>query len=297
MELRYKREAAVGAMIIVATAVFVYLMTWLRGKEFRSGQVVRATFSDVMGLKEGDPVRSSGVKVGTVKRVVLDPPGQVSVYLDLRPEQGAPEPHPDARAVVRALDFFGARYVDYAPGTAAGRLDPLHPIRGSREQDIAEMAQGFSGQGRDLMANATELLAPGTTNELRAVLIQARRTLEQLGNAGDRPSRELTQALQTLTRVFQRLDLLLANNADPATQTMAHMRDATRDLAMVTRTLTRTSATLDSLVTRVNSGRGVMGQLFNDTTLIADLRRTNSALADLLTDIKANPGRYIRLRL
>jgi phospholipid/cholesterol/gamma-HCH transport system substrate-binding protein len=294
MELRYRREAAVGVMIIVAAAMFVYLLLWLRNTSIRSGEIVRATFSDVVGLKEGDIIRTSGVEVGRVNRVVLEGPGQVSVYLELRRGQA---PHSDAKVVVRSLDLFGARYLDYFPGTARALLDPLQPIRGTREQDLSEMASGLSGQGRDFLANATEMLAPSTANELRAVLIQARRSLEQLGNAGEQPSQELTRTLASLRQVFQRLDILLAQNAAPATEAMAHARDVSASLAQVTQTLAHTSATLDSLVTKINSGRGAMGQLVNDTTLVGDLRRTNTALAELLVDFRQNPGRYIHVRV
>lgn len=294
MELRFQREVGVGVMLVVATAVFVFLLMWLRGRSFRSGEIVRVTFSDVAGLKEGDWVRTSGVNVGKVKRVVLEAPGQVSVYLDVHRDR-AELPRVDARASVRALDFFGARYVEYSPGTASARLDSLQPIRGSRDQDITDMAQGLSGQGRDLLANATELLSPSTTAELRGVLAEARRTIQRLGELGQGPSRELTNALVSVRQVFQRLDILLANNTAPATQTMQHMRDASANMEQVTATLQRTSLTLDSLMTKINSGRGTLGQLVNDTTLMADLRRTNTALADLLVDFRTNPRKYINV--
>ena len=79
MELRYRREALVGVLIVVAAAVFFYMMLWLRGKSLRGGETVRAAFADVAGLKEGDPVRTSGVKVGQVQHVELTAPGRVTV--------------------------------------------------------------------------------------------------------------------------------------------------------------------------------------------------------------------------
>jgi phospholipid/cholesterol/gamma-HCH transport system substrate-binding protein len=293
MELRYRREAMVGALLIVSAAAFVLMMMWLRGRSVRRGEIVRATFVDVAGLKAGDPIHTSGVQVGRVHEVVLERPGQVSVYLELG--RGAQLPRADARAIVRAQDFFGAKFVDYHPGASDRSLDSLQPIRGERDAELAEVGQGLAGQGREFLANATELIAPTTAGELRAMLVQARRTLLQLGNAGERPSAELTLALQSLRRVFQRLDLLLAQNTDPAGRTMANMRDASANLAQMTATLTRTSVALDSIIGKINTGRGVAGQLVNDTTLVADLRRTNGALLELLTDFKQNPGRYIRV--
>jgi phospholipid/cholesterol/gamma-HCH transport system substrate-binding protein len=293
MELRYKREAMVGALLVGAAIVFAFMMMWLRGRTVRPTEVVRATFADVAGLKPGDPVRTSGVQVGRVRDVVLEGPGQVSVYLELTGD--AQMPKADARAGIRALDFFGAKFVDYSPGTSARSLDRLQPIRGSREPELGEIGQGLAGQGREFLANATELIAPGTAGELRNVLVQARRTLEQLGEASDRPSAELVRTLESLRRVFQRMDILLAQNTEPAGQAVSSMRDASQSLAQVSATLTRTSASLDSILIKISTGRGLAGQLINDTTIVADLRRTNHALAELLIDFKANPGRYINV--
>jgi phospholipid/cholesterol/gamma-HCH transport system substrate-binding protein len=292
MELRYRREAIVGVMIVVAAAVFLYMMLWLRGKSLRGGEIVRATFTDVAGLNEGDPVRSSGVKVGQVQLVKLTGPGVVTVTFDVKL---GPSPRRDAGAVIKSLDFFGARYIEYQPGHAAEPLSPDSAIRGVRAADFGEMAEGLSGQGRELLANATDLISPSAAGELRAVLAQARRTLEQLGNVGNAPSAQLASALGDLRRVSQRLDLLLANNTAPATATMQSVQQAAANMAQITQTLTHTTVTLDSLLAKVNTGRGTFGQLANDTTLLAELRRTNRHLDSLVTDFMANPKKYINV--
>ncbi len=294
MELRYKHEAGVGILIVVAAILFVLLMMWLRGRSFREGEVVRAVFEDVAGLKEGDLVRTSGVTVGQIKSVELGGPGEVQVAFTLKK---APAPMADASATIRALDFFGARFIEYAPGRSTEPLDRSRPLRGTRAADLSEMAAGLGDPARQLLGNAGELISPNTTRDLRLVLVEARRTLEALGNAAQAPSRELTGALSELRRVFQRLDLMMASNEQSVAASTRSLRELSGNLALATANLSHTTAALDSVIGKINSGRGALGALVNDSTLIADLRRTNSALADLLVDFKANPGRYIRLRL
>ncbi len=63
MELRFRGEALVGTLLIVGAAAFVGLLMWLQGKSLRGGDLVHVTFESVTGLKPGDPVRTSGVKV------------------------------------------------------------------------------------------------------------------------------------------------------------------------------------------------------------------------------------------
>jgi phospholipid/cholesterol/gamma-HCH transport system substrate-binding protein len=292
MELRYRREALVGLLLIVATIIFVLGMLWLRGKSFKSGELVRIVFTDVSGLKVGDPVRTSGVTVGQVHDISLAVPGRVVVILELA---GVKAPRRDARAMVRALDFFGARYVDYDPGIAVQLLPPSDSIPGSRELDMSELVAGVANPGRQVLNNAEQFFSPEAAGQLRALLADARTAVGQLGSATQTGSQEAGAALLDVRKVFQRLDLLLGN--DDAAQTLRGMRDASRNLAQVTATLERTTVSLDSIMTKINTGRGSIGRMVNDTTLVADLHAATSALTALLTDIKADPKRYINVRV
>jgi len=290
VELRYRREATVGVFLIVAAVVFVAGMMWLRGKALRRGEILSAVFTDVAGLKVGDPVRTSGVAIGTVDRIDLERPGHVVVRLELRRHQS---PRTDARAVIRALDFFGARYVDYEPGAAASPLPADSAIVGEREADLAELAQDLSGQGSRTLAGAAELVGPETTRDLRATLRQAQALLEDLHASSRQPTRELTGALQNLRQVLQRLDLLAGDAANQ--QTLANLREMSANLVAVTTTMRSATVTMDTLLAKVNSGRGSFGQLVNDTTFLAELRRTNRHLDSLVTDFMANPRKYVNV--
>jgi phospholipid/cholesterol/gamma-HCH transport system substrate-binding protein len=264
---------------------------WLRGKSLKRGEILDVVFSDVVGLKEGDPVRTSGVGVGTVKSIRLERPGRVVVQLELTHRQ---EPRSDASATVRSLDFFGARYIDYRPGTAAPRADG-QAIPGAIEPGFGEMAQSLSTQGREVLGNAAALVGPDKDRELRAALARAQRLLDDLSGSVASGTREGVGVLQSLRQVLQRIDLLVADTANR--QALANVRDATGNLADVTATLRHTTTVLDSLLAKVNAGRGTMGQLVNDTSLMAELRRTNRHLDSLVTDFMAHPKKYINVHV
>jgi phospholipid/cholesterol/gamma-HCH transport system substrate-binding protein len=292
MELRYRREAAVGVFILVALLIFVFGMIWLRGKSLRSSELVETTFSDVAGLKVGDPIRTSGVAVGQIKEIRLLKPGQVLVLMNLKSGQ---QPRSDARAVVRSLDLFGAQYLDYDPGTSPQALPTGGIIPGQREQSVAELVSGLTGPGRQALTNAGQFVSPQNAAELHALLVDARRAVGQIGAATQAPSEEAAHALLALRELLQRLDLLVGSSS--AQQTVDNLRDATRNLTQVTATLQRTSTSLDEILLKINAGRGSMGRLVNDTTLVGDLHAASTALTALLTDLKANPGRYVNVHV
>ena len=292
MELRYRREATVGLFLIVAAVIFVFGLIWLQGRTLERGTRVEIAFTDVSGLKVGDPVRTSGVNVGEVSDIRLAAPGRVLVTLNL---SHGTRPRQDAQAVVRAADFFGARYVDYDPGTPGQPALSGDSIAGQREVGIDQMMAGIADPGRQALLNAAQFLSPQNAEALRSLLTEARAAVAKLGDAAAAPSQQAARAMASLSDLLQQLDQVVGGEA--ASQTVANMREASRNLAAVTATLQHTTVSLDSVLTKVNTGRGSVGRLVNDTTLVTDLHGTMAALTALLTDLKAHPGRYVNVHV
>src|SRR5687768_5944039 len=100
MELRYSREATVGAIVIVAVLVFIFGTMWLSGRSVGSSNTVRIQFSNVSGLKRASPVRISGVTVGKVERIEFVDVGKVMVMASLPPKV---RPRVDAEAKIVSI--------------------------------------------------------------------------------------------------------------------------------------------------------------------------------------------------
>src|SRR5437879_12656563 len=115
MELSYKEEVGVGALVVAGLIAFTFFMFWLTGRSITSkGVPLPVEFKSVSGLKSGDPVRVSGVKKGRVAGVRLDRVGRVTVTLLLDPDPGV-RPHVAATAAVAPAALLGARSGDYKP--------------------------------------------------------------------------------------------------------------------------------------------------------------------------------------
>lgn len=293
MELRYKREVAVGAMLVMGTLAFIALMMWLRGKSFRASVIVPVSFEDVMGLKPGDPVRTSGVRVGSVKKIELVSPGNVRVYLDVH---DGPPPKADAKVKILSQDLFGARFIDYNPGTEDRALPADTVLHGGRAQDMGEMAEALGSRTTRLLDSANAMTQM-VSRELRVTLRNTQTLLGTLNTGANTSTRELVGVLENLRGAIQRVDLLVQQNGPAASRAVAGMANTTARADTMMRSLQRTSATLDSVLAKINNGRGPAAALLNDSTVVQNLMQTNAALRDLLTDFRANPGRYIRLRL
>ena len=111
MDVTYKQEVGVGALVLMGFAVFIALLFWLTDRRV-GGEGARFTvvFTNVAGLNKGDPVMVSGVKVGRVESVRLERSGRVNVILSVTRDV---RPRIDAGAAIAALDFLGSKYIEY----------------------------------------------------------------------------------------------------------------------------------------------------------------------------------------
>lgn len=295
MELQYKQEVSVGALVIVATAILIAGLMWLTGRQLgTSGMVeVPVRFEDVAGLRIGDPVEVSGYKVGTVANVVLEDVGRVTVYLNVGNEW---RPHTDAKAYVTSLDFFGAKFVRYVPGHAPDLLKSGQTITGSREAGITDAASGLSDQAATVLTGLQGIASPQTANDIHATMIAVQRALNVMTRLGEGPAvGEATSALKSLQQLSQRLDSTLAN---PAVKRSVNQMDTiTTNLNQLTRQLASTSAALNSLIMKVDSSKGTLGKLMSDTTAYSDLHKLAESMTQLLNDMRERPGRYFNLKV
>ena len=295
MDLTYKQEVTVGALVLVGFLVFTAFMFWLTGRSIVSKAIpVDVVFKNVSGLKEGDPVRVSGVKKGRVGHVRLERVGHVTVTLNLDPEV---RPHKDARAIVASADFLGAKYVDYDPGLSDSMLPPRANIQGVTEEQFADVAQGAAKSAQELIANVNKGLNPGQlASDIHATLIATQRGMDALTKATNGPAVQQTQAtLKSLEGVMARLDTLLGA-VNPA-QTGKRLDTLSTNLAQLTSRLADATGSLKGLLDKMDKGEGTLGRMATDTMLYKNLNATLKSLSELLTDLKERPGRYLTVKV
>ena len=297
MDLTYKQEVGVGALVLAGLVLFVVGLFWFSGRTIgHRGTLARVVFTSAQGLKVGDPVLISGVKVGRVSKVDLERVGKVTVTLELT---GDPKvrPHSSASATIVSLDFFGTKSVVYSPGT---ETDPLLPatsaILGSPTQDIAAMATGIATRANELLGNATGLVSTQLADDIHNTLIATQRGMVALTEASKGPLvQQTTVTLASLNRVMARLDTLLGSAN--VQQTGLRIDTLTANLQQLSSQLARSTTTLNDLMTRINRGEGTLGKLATDTLLYGDLHKTLDAVTNLLNDLRERPGRYLTVKV
>ncbi len=289
MDLTYKQEIGVGALVLMGLAVFTVGLFWLTGRSIKStGVKAQVVFANVSGLKQGDPVMVSGVKKGRVQSVKLERVGKVDVVLELASDV---KPHIDASASVGSTDFFGARFVDFSPGDdQKPYLQDGHQIIGTTPPALMDVATGVATRANELIGNASGIVNQQLAEDIHNTLVATQRGLNVLTEAGSGPMiRQATATLSSVERVMAHIDTILGNGK--------RIDSLGSNITDLTNQLSQATASLNGLLAKVNKGEGTLGRLASDSTLYNDLHKTLNALTDLLTDLKERPGRYVHVKV
>lgn len=297
MDMTYKQEMGVGAMVLAGLVLFVVGMFWFSGRSIsHKGINTRVVFTNVAGLKEGDPVLISGVAVGRVSKVSLERVGKVMVTLEI---SGDPRvrPRTSASAVVISKDFFGAKMIDYSPGVETDSFLPsTSVITGTKAQELSDIASGVATNANELIGNAKSLVSTQLSEDIHNTLIATQRGMAALTAATNGPLvAQSTRALSELEHVMARFDTLLANAN--VQKTGMRVDTLTANLARLTSQLANSTASLDTLLGKISRGQGTLGKLATDTLMYGDIHKTLDALSALLNDLRERPGRYLTVKV
>jgi phospholipid/cholesterol/gamma-HCH transport system substrate-binding protein len=79
--------------------------------------------------------------------------------------------------------------------------------------------------------------------------------------------------------------------------TLENVRKTTENTTRLIADLDSSNAQLRGLLAKAQNGNGTIGKLLSDSLLYTDIRHTVATMDSLLADIKANPKKYINLRI
>jgi phospholipid/cholesterol/gamma-HCH transport system substrate-binding protein len=287
MDLHYKQEVSVGALVLAAVVVFVLGTMWLGGKSFRPGaSLLEVEFADVGNLKKGNPVKVSGVTLGSVEDIRFEDVGRVVVGLSLDPRI---TPKRDATVEIASIGLVGDLVINLDPGQAAEPLPAGQRITGRQEQGFMTMGAELGEQAKSTMTALQDLASQRLADDLHETLTSVQRLADTYSNTRQGPSAELTEALATFTQLGKRLDSTLSNPS--IDRTLAQTESLTVRFTDLADRLAGTSARVDSLLSKVNAGQGTAGMVVNDSTLYVNLRDLTASLKAFVDDLKKNPGK------
>lgn len=239
----FNQNVKLGAFVLGGLLLFAVALFYI-GKEntfFNKTFTISAVFKNIEGLKEGDKVWLSGVKIGTVKHVQIVAEGRVIVALSLRDKQNE-FIKKNATAFIGSDGLVGNKIVVIRPGNAEKIVqanDTINTLSPTDTQELINIAKDVGSNTRSL------------TDDLKLITARINRGEGLLGELlNDGPlSNDLRQAVISLR--------VAGENTNQATQD------------------------LKKILTQVNSGNGLVTKLINDSTYADTFEKALNNVAEV----------------
>jgi phospholipid/cholesterol/gamma-HCH transport system substrate-binding protein len=292
--MKTRDEILVGLVVTVAVVLTILGSLWLARGGLSKGYPLYAKFPWGAGLKQGQPVLLVGVSTGYVDEVDLHQDG--TLVTTLRIQKGYQVPI-TSRATVVPNGIFGDMAIALTPSKPDPRAfkpGDTVPI-GPSTPGIADLTSKADSIARSVNAVTSalqhEMVASGGLRDMRNAIGATNRLVNDFAAIAAEQSRQLSATMTSLRRATGAIDPAKVDS------TIKNFRTASANMAEMSADLKQTSAKLDLILAKVDSGNGSAAKLLNDPGVYNDTRALLQRMDSLLADIKKNPKRYINVRV
>ena len=300
------KRIKVALLCISAVLIFVIGANFLKGINiFHKKTYYYCVMDNATNIQQNTAVMLAGYKIGQVQstELVSTCPPRICATIMLSEKVDIPN---DSRLVSMSPGLLSSQVLSLEMGLSntfyhngdtlpfavqAGMLDGIEEMKGQISNVLASVdtigmelkdVLHKEGGGEDLkgiLANVED-----ATAHLNNILGQNETKVSHLVTSLERFGKTLDEASPQLTSIL--------DNFDKISDTIAKA-----DIAAVITNANKTIKEVETLVAKVNSGEGTVGNLVSDDAIAKKVDDTVNSLNELLKDLKAHPKRYVHFSL
>jgi phospholipid/cholesterol/gamma-HCH transport system substrate-binding protein len=263
-----KKRVTVGIFIFLGLLIFVLGIFTLGGqkKSFVKSFSVSAVFSDIQGLKAGNNVWYSGVKIGTIKKIQFFGNSQVQVIMSIE-EDAHKYIHKNAGASIGSDGLIGNKIVVITGGSPKFPFvedgDRLQVNTALSTDDIMKTLQVITSDFKTLGNNLVEgkgaagalLSDPEIATNFKAIV----RNLQTTTASTNKMAVELNRFTRTLNTKGGLADKMLTDTA-----VFARLQRSVTSLQETAKSAAALTNNLNTASSKLNQTDNAAGLLLND---------------------------------
>ena len=289
-------EIRVGATIFIAALILSVGLMWFQGFQLqRKTYEILARFPMVGGIDSGDRVNVNGVERGEVKRVYLRD-RDVLIKLQINAEVKIPD---DSRVVLQSIGIMGERVVAIILGESDSFIGPGALLEGVYDPGISEALASLGKVMDDVqiltkdLKHITGALTEG--ENLRAAIENLVAVTEELKRVVTVNSPALEEGIGSFSSSARKLDAVLTRNSSRLDSIMLSLEKASGELPELFDSLEEVTGAMTRIAKRLENKDNTVGALLEDRQLLDNLQQAITNLDLLITDIRANPKKYLKV--
>ena len=298
--MKITREIKTAILCITAILLFIWGYSFLKGKNILSSdKTLYVQYDNVEGLDPAAPITINGLVVGKVNGITIDDlTGKLKVALLITSD------FPISKSSVVSI---------YEPSLIGGKQVKIIP--NLEDKNVAESGDVLQGSVKPGLTDTLGQKLEPLQAKIEAMIVSADTLISNLNNVLDAKTKQnLKNTIANLDKTMvefqgasKSLNGMLAENKSKISGTMTNLEKASNNFSTISdslakanlgktvKDLQKTLATVDKIMSDMESGKGTMGKLLKDDALYNNLNQTSKELDLLLEDVRLNPTRYINV--
>lgn len=279
-----KRSLTVGLFVLIGLIILVagILVLGTQQNKFSKNLVVTTYFHDVKGLKVGNNVWFSGVKVGIVKEIKFQSIDDVKVVLHIE-EKSSQFIRGNVVAKLGSDGLIGNAIVNLVGGSeqapaikdgdviksAAGTdTEAMFATLQTNNENLVEITKNFAILAKEMVEGNGTVGALLTDSTIMLSLKSSLNSLDKMMASANRTSENLAMLTQKLNS-----DQGLIHDLTTDTTVFASLQESATQLEGLTQTASSLMENLNATSARLNDKDNALGVLTNDPEAAEEIRQ------------------------
>ena len=312
--MKIRKEIKVGVIFVVATAILIWGLMYLKGLELlKTSRKFYAVYDQVNGLVAANPISIKGLKVGQVKKLYFDPHNPEKIIVELYVLGDYPIAK-NSYARIFSSSLLGSPEVEIVPGDsdvmAVSGDTLLSSIEATLGQEVNKQLLPLKTKAENLISSidsiaiiVQEVLNKNTRDNLVDAIEHVKQSLENIAHTTHNLDTLMSSQRNNLTKIIKNVESIssnLSHNNDKITNIINNFSNLSDSLAKtnIPQTIAQVNkaiSDLDVMLLKINKGEGSVGQLLNNEQLYNEVEKAARDLNMLLEDIKKNPSKYVKV--
>jgi phospholipid/cholesterol/gamma-HCH transport system substrate-binding protein len=309
------REVKTGILVVVAVALAVYGINFLRGTDlFKKDFTLYALYNKADGVIEANPVLINGYRVGQVNKLKLvQRTGEYKVLVTFLIYEKVNIPK-GSRAKITSSDLLGSKAVEIGFSDSKEFVsdgDTLLPdieddLKTSVDKRIAPLqkkAENLISSIDSVMQVVQQVMNANVRQNLVASFESIKNTINYLQHTAFNLDTLTTTQQSKIIHILDKVQSI-TSNVEKSNEKLSNIINNFSSIsdslakANIKETIENTNKALvqaNDIFNQINSGKGTMGKLVKNDSIYNNLNKASEDLDKLLKDLRINPERYMHI--
>lgn len=310
--MKFSKYTKLGLLIVISITLLIWGLSYLKGNDiFKKDNTYFVVYERIDGLVESNKVLMNGYQIGQVKDIKFAPDYSGKLIVSFTVDASFRIPINSVAQIISS-DLMGTRSVKMIMSSEEEVYQPFDTIPGSVEHDLKEQVSmqvlPIKNKAEQLLGTIDSAITVLTVifnedaqqnlsesfkniNQTIANIEKTTADLQEIVNTEKGSIKQIVSNIEEITTTFK-------NNTKQLESTIQNLASFSDTLAQISispmlNNIVAASEQILLILNKLNSDESTAGLLLNDDKLYESITTLSGNLAYLISDIQANPKRYL----